>query len=46
MILNHKKKKTQKLKLKTVPYRYIPNSITHKDKVKYSREIKKSREII
>lgn len=40
-------RKTQKRKLKhtKVPYRYLPKSITQKDRKRYSREIRKSRKL-
>lgn len=45
-----KSKTNTKTNLKTkknikVPYRYLPNSITKKDKERYSREIRKSRKL-
>lgn len=40
-----KKHKTRKRKYTKVPYRYLPKSITQKDRKRYSREIRKSRKL-
>mgnify|MGYP006906274471 FL=1 len=39
------KSKSKSKKNTKVPYRYLPNSITKKDKKRYSREIRKSRKL-
>ena len=38
-------RKTKKRKYTKVPYRYLPKSITQKDRKQYSREIRKSRKL-